>query len=94
MGTENTRPPDRITATGGFYIIVAINSCFYYRHRLSKGKPAALAFGEADNVLCFLSESLPSACEIIHSFCSHPIPQSQKGQVGDRVLRFICRPKL
>lgn len=36
MVTRNTQPPRRITITRGVYIMVAINSCYYYRYGISK----------------------------------------------------------
>lgn len=36
MVTKNTQPSHRITITRGVYIMVAINSCYYYHYGISK----------------------------------------------------------
>lgn len=51
MVTKNAQPPNRVTITRGFYVIVTINSCYYYHYGISKDQQITLVFGE--KIKCF-----------------------------------------
>lgn len=77
MVTKNAQPPDRITITRGFYIIVTINGCYYYPYSISKSQHITLAFGENDKVLLLIFNLFPLLTKSL-IFCFHPIPNPRK----------------
>lgn len=77
MVTENSHPPNRISITRGFYIIVTINSCYYYPYVISKSQHITLAFGEKDGVFLFIFHLFPRLTKS-WAFCFRPVPSPRK----------------
>lgn len=93
MVTKNAQPPNRVTITRGFYVIVTINSCYYYHYGISKDQQITLVFGE--KIKCFFLKKnfFSSACKIINILLSPNLP-CQEGHVGVWISHFIYCPKL